>query len=49
MVYVVINVYLTLWAHYCASLWNICFIPYECACKLWLWCRKQIMLLLMKY
>jgi len=48
MMYVVINAYLTLWAHYCSSFWNICFLPYECACKLWLWCRKQIMLLLMK-
>jgi len=25
MMYVVLNAYLTLWAHYCASFWNICF------------------------
>jgi len=48
MVNVIINDYLILWVHYCASFWNPCFLPYECACKLWLWCRKQIMLLIMK-
>ena len=48
MVNVIINDYLILWVHYCASFWNPYFLLYEYVCKLWLWCRKKIMLLMMK-